>query len=301
MTTWPAIPLALGAALVFAGSSAVKHRSADGQPDVLAGHGGGTVFGLVGRTLRHPLWLLGGFFDIGGIALQATALHIGGIVLVQPLLVTSVAASLATRSLIAHRRLPTRQLGWSVLLVAALVGFVLPLQITGLATAPSADRTPGYVFGGVVLLLVAAAVAVARWSRGGSTAASALGGAAGLLYASAAALITAVTVQLTAGGVLRVLRQDEVYVLVVVAVTAQVLSQISFGAGGLAASAPVATAVDLVASVVLGLVVFDHPLPHSPPLVLASVLSLVLAIVSVFALAASERRPGATRVDLPPV
>lgn len=301
MTTWPAIPLALGAALVFAGSSAVKHRSADGQPDVLAEHGGGSVFGLIGRTLSHPLWLLGAFFDIGGIVLQATALHIGGIVLVQPLLVTSVAASLAVRALISRRRLPTRQLAWAVVLVAALVGFVLPLQVTGIATAPSGDRTPGYVFGGVVLLLVAAAVAVARRSRGGSTAASALGGAAGLLYASAAALITAVSVQLTGGGVLRVLRQDEVYVLVVVAVVAQVLSQISFGAGGLAASAPVATAVDLVASVALGVLVFDHPLPHRAPLVVAAVASLLLAVVAVFALAASERRPGATSVDLPPV
>lgn len=276
--------LALGAATSFAVSSAVKHLSAQHAPDPLAGNPVRGMARLVAYTLRHPLWLLGTGTDVVGLALQVLALHLGGLVLVQPLLVTAVAGSLVLRRRLGRRKQDRRELALALVLVAGLALFEVSIDPRHAANSP-ADRLPAYVLGlvGLLLILTAAAVAVVR--RGGRVATALLGGAGGLLYAAAAALITLVTAQIVHDGLTAPLHRDEIYVLLVVGFVAEVLNQTAFQTGALAISAPASASADLVASVGLGIIVFDQPLPSSPLPILGVAVGAVAVLVTVIALA----------------
>lgn len=276
--------LALGAAACFALSSAVKHMSAEHAPDPLAMGGAAGMATFVFYTLRHPLWLLGIATDVVGLALQVVALHLGGLVLVQPLLVIAVAGTLVLRRALSGHAQHRRELILVSTLVAGLAIFELSIDPRH-AAASSADRLPAYLLGllGVLLVLTASAVAVVR--RGGRVATVLLGAAGGLLYAAAAALLTLVSAQVVHDGLLAPFRRDEVYVLVAVGVAAQVLNQTALQAGTLATVAPAAATADLVSSVVLGVAVFDQPLPTGPLAIVGVAVGAVAVLVTVVALA----------------
>lgn len=282
--TWLAVVLAIGAAASFALSSALKHMSAEHAPDVLDRGLASGLAAFVAYTLRHPLWLLGLATDIVGLALQVVALHFGGLVLVQPLLVIAVAGSLVLRRLLGKRAQHRRELVLALTLVVGLVIFELSIDPRHAASSP-ADRLPAYVLGVVALLLILTAAAVALVRRGGRVATALLSGASGLLYAAAAALITLVSAQVVHDGLLAPLRSDELYVLLAVGLTGQVLNQTAFRAGALAIAAPTSATADLVASVALGIFVFDQPLPGGPLRILGVVAGALTVLVTVVALA----------------
>jgi hypothetical protein len=283
-THWLAVVLALAAAGCFALSSAVKHLSAEHAPDPLTRGVASGIAAFVRYTLRHPLWLLGIATDVVGLALQVVALHLGGLVLVQPLLVTAVAGTLVLRRVLDRRGQHRRELLLAGALVGGLVVFELAIDPSHAAASP-ADRAPAYVLGLVGLLLVLTALAVAVVRRGGRSATALLGGASGLTYAAAAALIALVSSQVVEKGVLAPLRRDEIYVLVAVGLAGQILNQSAFQAGALAIAAPASAVADLVASVVLGILVFDQPLPGGPLRILGVVVGGIAVVVTVVALA----------------
>lgn len=283
-TTALAALLAIGAAASFALSSAVKHLSAAHAPDPLARGAAGGLGAFVTYTLRQPMWLLGTATDVIGLGLQVVALHLGGLVLVQPLLVTAVAGTLVLRRLIGRRTQDRRELVLALVLVAGLVIFELSIDPRHAAASP-ADRAPAYVLGLVGLLLVLTAGAVAFVRRGRRIATAVLGGASGLLYAAAAALITLVSAQVVHDGLLAPFSRDEVYALVAVGLTGEVLNQTAFQTGALAIAAPSSATADLVASVVLGIVVFDQPLPSGALRILGVTAGAIAMLLTVIALA----------------
>lgn len=284
MSGWLAVLCALGSATFFSLSSALKHRSAaapsgDDRASV-------PVTALLRGMVGHRLWRAGIATDVGGLGLQVVGLHLGGLVLVQPILVTAVAGSIVASAWL-ERRQPTRQqLGWALVLVVALGVFLIPLQVRGELRPVSADRAPGYVLGGFGAGAVLLAVTLGRLRGSGRLAAGSLGTATGLLYAGAAALITVIGVQVTRGGIGAVLTSSEIYVLIVLGAVSQVVSQAAFAASGLGASVPIATVVDLLASVVLGVAVFDHPLPHDALALGLAVAALLVACRATLALGA---------------
>ncbi|HEX7353525.1 MAG TPA: DMT family transporter [Mycobacteriales bacterium] len=274
--------LALVAAASFALSSALKHMSAAHAPDPLDRGLASGLRAFVAYTLRHPLWLAGIITDVVGLALQVTALRLGGLVLVQPLLVTAVAETLVLRRVLSGLRQHRTELLLALMLVAGLVSFEACIDPRHAASSP-ADRAPAYVLGLMGLVLVVGALVVAVVRRGGRVATALLGGASGLLYAAAAALITLVVAQVAHDGLVAPFRRDELYVLVAVAVVAQVLNQTAFQAGELAIAAPTSASADLIASVVLGVVVFNQPVPQSPWRLLgvaAGALAVLIAVVT---------------------
>lgn len=276
--------LALGAACFFALSGAVKHLSAEHAPDPLSREAASGMTAFVAYTLRHPLWLAGVAADVFGLALHVLALHLGGLVLVQPLLVTAVAGSLVLRRQLGGYGQHLPELALALLLVAGLASFELSIDPRHAASS-TADRAPGYVLGLIGLLLVLTATAVALLRRGGRVATALLGGAGGLLYAAAAGLITLVTAQVVHDGLWAPLRRDELYVLLACGVAAQVLNQSAFQSGALAVSAPASATTDLIGSVTLGIVVFDQPVPSAWFRLLGVAAGAVIVLVTVVALA----------------
>ena len=120
-----AVLLALGAALAYAAASVLQQREAqrDTGPD---GHGtvGGGVR-LVLRLARRPVWLAGLAADGLGYGLQALALGVGELLVVQPVITSGILFALPLSAWWAGRRLGRAEFAWACILAIGLTVFVL--------------------------------------------------------------------------------------------------------------------------------------------------------------------------------
>ncbi|MDD7966374.1 DMT family transporter [Actinomycetospora lemnae] len=241
--------LAVLAALLFAIASVAQRGAAAAVPDDEARGGR-----LIARLVRSPRWWAGTIGDTGGFVVQAAALGVGALLLVQPLLVTTVLFALPLEARLTGRRIGRPELWWALVLVAALALFV----VVGEPTA-GVDQAPVRVwFPALAALLVALVVAVvAAGRRRGPRRAAMLAVATGLAYGLVAALTKSV-VDLLGDGPIALLTAWETWALVAAAVGGTLLQQAAFGAGPLAASLPAVTVGEPVVAAVLGVVVLGE-------------------------------------------
>ncbi|AXK84972.1 hypothetical protein SAMN05421776_101842 [Nocardia farcinica] len=143
------IVCALAAALLFAVAAVAQQRAAAAVP---AGDS------LVRTLLRSPRWWAGIVGDGGGYGLQVAALALGPVLLVQPLLVTSLVFALPIAARVDHRTVGRRTWAAALLLLAALGCFlVVGAPTSGNPTAPLRDwAVPSAVLLGAVILAVVA-------------------------------------------------------------------------------------------------------------------------------------------------
>ncbi|WP_225825811.1 DMT family transporter [Streptomyces naphthomycinicus] len=204
------------------------------------------------RLLRRPYWLAGTALLALSSLLQAGALAVGSLSLVQPLLAAELLFTLAVGSVVFRRRPDPRT--WLAFL--ALAG---GLALFLLAAAPSPGRTTarpgdwllggGGALGAVVLLVLAA-----RPTRGASRAAL-LGLASAVCFATTAALLKEAVGRLEHGpGAM--FAHWSLYATGAAGLVAFLLLQGALGAGSLTASQPALTLGDALTSVVLGCVLF---------------------------------------------
>lgn len=282
--------LALLAAMLFAVASAAQQRSAATVPDEQAGG-----LRLIRVLVRRPLWWVGTLSDGGGYVAQAAALGFGSLLLVQPLLVTTLLFALPLSARWAGRRLRRADWGWAVLLSVALALFVVIGEPTeGVDTAPLAQWLPTLVVLGV---LVAGCV-VGAAARRGTSRAVLLAVVTGVAYGLAAALTKSV-VSLLDDGVLTVATSWETYVLVIALVGGTLVQQSAFQAGDLGASLPTITVGEPVVAVAIGVVVLSEQLRAGGAewaLIAVLVAGLVVATVQLARSAArTSARPDAVR------
>lgn len=287
MTTLLAVGLALLAAALFAAASVAQHRAAS------AGAGAS----LVGRLARSPLWWVGTFGDTAGFAVQAAALGVGSLLLVQPLLVSTVPLAMAMGARWAGRPVSRVQWGWAVLLVASLAVFVVVGEPTaGVDQAPLRAWLPT----GAVLLSVLAGCVLLAVLRRGTTRALSLGVAAGVAFGVAAALVKAV-VDLLGDGPVAVLTSWQTWALVVVAVGGAAAQQWSYAAGDLSASLPAVTVGEPVTAVVIGLLVLGESVRADGLEWLLIATTVAATVVATVALARSTAHPEGAAAEAPPV
>ncbi len=275
----PVLATGLGSALFFAISSVSKHLSAGDGPDAPR-----LRAGSVGRfalaTVRHPLWLAGTVADLVGLALQVVALHLGGLAIVQPLLLSGLVFAILLRGAV-HRRLPVRQALWAAVIMATLGAF---LALSAGGTAPvhgAVDRVPVVVSAACGLGIVTVAVSSGARARIPSARAAMMGIAAGTMYAATAALIKTVS-GLALKGFVPFVAAWQLYALIVIGVAGLVVGQIAFGAGPMSAALPVASTVDPLLSIVIGVAIYDEKLRLGPghgALLLALLALLCVAVV----------------------
>jgi drug/metabolite transporter (DMT)-like permease len=248
------VAAAIGSAFLFAVSSTVKHisaqrtnRPASGSPRSIAA--------FAAATVTHRFWLAGIGCDVGGLALQIVALHLGSLVLVQPLLLSGLVFALLLRRATGRRHVSGRQLLWSVVLAVSLASF-LALAAQDRA-GNDVDRLPAVWAGVTGVVAVALCVALGRRTASRGGAAALLGTATGLIYAGTAALLKAlsdIAVRHPAG----IFTAWQLYLTVALGAAGLLLNQLAFQAGPLAASLPATATVDPLASIVVGVVVFDE-------------------------------------------
>lgn len=281
--------LALGAALAFGASSALKHASAHEVPDAQSmrpSHIGRFVM----ATVRHRLWLSAVVCDLVGLGLQIFALHLGALALVQPLLVTGLVFALILRWAFGSESFTRRQGFWALLVAVSLAAFLLLAAPHPQGPGPEhLDKGPAIVAGAVGIALVLALIELGRRRREHHQKAALLGIAVGILYAAMAALLKAVT-DVATSGILHIVTSWQLYAFLAAGGSAMLLGQIAFQAGPLSASLPATATVDPLLSIVIGVALYDEQIRHSG--VDGTVLVVILLVVgtSVIQLVRSTER-----------
>ena len=289
-------PAALAAAVAFAVSATLAHRSAGEVPDA-QGLGPRQLLGFVRATLAHPYWLGGIALSTVGLGLHAFALHAGALAVVQPLLVLGVLFALPLQRRLHRERIRRIELLWAFTLVAGLAGFLVVATAGVASTHEAADRGPAIVAGLLAVGAAAVCVLVAR-GRQSATAAALLGVATGIAFAGTATLIKACT-NLLAHSLVALLTSWQLYTLLAAGAVGLLLNQLSFQAGPLSASLPAITVVNPLLAVLLGVTVYDENLRHTPWALTTEAGFLVLFTAAAFALtrhqAAAAQPPHAHR------
>lgn len=246
------IVLALFAALSNASASVLQRRAATDEPE--GGKGVRQALRWLTRVLRRPHWLAGAGLLALSTVLQAAALAVGSLSVVQPLMASELLFTLVVGSVVFRRR-PN---GRTWLAFASLaVGLALFLR----AAEPSPGRstaTPGLwpVTGATLLCAIVVPAVVARPFHGAPRAAL-FGLSSAVAFAATAALLKEVMGRL-AHDPGAVFTQWPPYVTLGSGVVAFLLLQSAFRAGTLTASQPALTLGDALTSVALGWVLFDE-------------------------------------------
>ncbi len=158
--------LALLAALSNASASVLQRRAATEEPE--GGAGVRQAVRWLARVLRRPHWLAGAGLLALSTVLQAFALAVGSLSVVQPLLATELLFTLAVGSLVFRRRPNGRTwLAFAALAIGLAVFLGAAQPSAGRSTAP-AERwlmAGGAVLGLAALLVVAARPVKARPAR----------------------------------------------------------------------------------------------------------------------------------------
>lgn len=293
------IVLSMGSALAFAVSTALKHTSASQVPPAFAG-GDRSLARFVRATLVHPLWCKGIAVDAVGFTLQAVALHVGALAVVQPLLLAGLVFALLFRSRTPGAVRP-RELGCAAVLVATVIG-LLALAGTTQSAHTAVGAVPVLLAGAVGVFIVAVSVVFGRRHRDHRLAGPVLGVAVAIAYAGAAALLKSVTNQI-ARDPTSVLSSWQLYALLAVAATGLLLNQVALQIGRLALTLPTISALDPIVSVALGVLIYHEHLQLGAGRGCALVVLLTLLGAVVLRLAAETpesqdaQQPGPPRVD----
>lgn len=279
--------LALGAAFFIAVGDVIHQRSAREVTDQPVGH-----LTLFLSLLRDRQWWLGSAVAAAGFALQAAALGLGSVLLVQAVLVTSLLFALPISARQSHRRVSRSEWMWAVLLAVAVVVIVTVGNPTAGDSRASLETWLAVI---AVLgpLLALCLMGAQIWS--GPTSAVLLAVVSGALWGLFAILTKAVVGRLDVtswDGVVELLRTPELYAWALVAIAATAMQQASFGAGALTASLPTMTITEPMVACALGVVVLGETLRPGE----AGWFTLIVAVVvMVAAVAALARGEAATR------
>jgi drug/metabolite transporter (DMT)-like permease len=259
-----AIGSALLAALFAAVGIVVRQRAIHAGANDPADAGA-----IVTSWIRQPSWWLGTVGAIGGYVFQALALAHGSLLLVQPLLVSSLLFVLPLGARFSNQHVRARDWYWALLLTAALTVFVLvgqPREGHYRAPVPAWSVALGTSVP-VVIVCVLAARRVAGRPR-----AMLLAGAVAVLLGMVAVLTKVSTHHLAVHGWHGLLSVPAPYLLVALAVTVTVLQQSAFHAGALQASVPIMLVGEPVVAVLLGVVILgEHLVVHGAGTVILAV------------------------------
>jgi hypothetical protein len=284
-------PVALVAAASFAIAIPLEHRAADSVPGGGGGLGPRQIGAVVRATVRSRWWLTGMSLHTLGLGVHALALYLGGLAVVQPLLVANLLFALPINRRLRREQVKPVELGWAAVLVVSLAGFLV-LATAGVPSGiQAADRGPA-VAAGALTSVVSVLLVLAAHRAGRSAAATLLGVATGVLFAVTASLLKECTGLLVQGpGGL--IAGWQFYALVVVGLTGLLLNQLAYQAGPLSASLPAITVVNPLVSILLGVLVFDENLRHTAPAILGEVVFLGMLALAAVNLSRLEQLPAA--------
>lgn len=281
-----ALLVATCSATGFALSTSLQHVAAGNTPHTTQG-----THRLLAHLARRPWWVLGQVIAVVAFALHALALHLGTLVVVQPVVVSGIVLAVPLRAAL-ERRLPSRsELGTVSLTAAGLALFLLAAQ-------PTAGHAPTSLWlSGALTVLGGAAAVVAAWGasrcRTGERAALWFGVASGVLFGLVASLVKLTTTLSGAAAgsgshPFAFLGLWSTWAVLVTGLSGVALNQRAYRAARLSASMPVLNIVDVAVAVAFGVAVFGEVPAHSPLAVLGQVVALTCVAVGLRRLSGTD-------------
>ncbi len=213
-----AVILAFAAALLFALGTVLQQKGTLAEPadsnmraDFLA------------RLALQPVWLAGVVVVIAGFGMQAWALGIGRLIVVQPIQVTSVVFTLPLGMWLTAQIVTRREVAGAVMVTAGLIAFVAFADTTG-----GRDDAPGgeWLIAGAICVGVSVVLLVTTLRSRPAIRAAAVGSASGILFGLSAAL-TVPAVDDWGGSVTAFVTDWHIYALLLVSLAAFWLTQIA--------------------------------------------------------------------------
>jgi drug/metabolite transporter (DMT)-like permease len=274
------VSLALVAALLFAFGTVLQQKEAQEVSDDDA-----RKAGFLLRLARRPVWLAGMAADGIGYGAQAAALGIGRIVVVQPLLATTVVFALPLGARILGQPIRRREVLAALAVTAGLGVFLVVADPQG--GREDATTAAWFASFGVAAAVCVPLVLAGRRASTPAMKATLLGIATGVLWGLSAGLTKAVVEDLDEG-VLSLLGDWHLYALAVVGWASLTLAQASLQAGALAPAVATQAALDPIASVLLGTLAFEETLHHGALGVAGSLAGFVAMVGGIVVLASAQ-------------
>ena len=274
-----AVALALAAAASFAISSALQQGEARKAPPNES-----LSWRLIADLLRRKNWLAGLGCVVLGFGLQAVALDLAPIALVEPILATELLFAIPlARHLHHHRRMGRRE--W---IGAAAVAGGVALFLT-ISSPKGGNPEPGMLKWSTmclpVIILAGCAIAIARGPETPRRA-TLLAGAAGLIFA-VQALMTQSLVVLWERGFVHALSSWQPYALAVVGAVGFTVAQSAYQSGPLSLSLPIIDALEPSGSVILASLTFGQALSLSDEGLGLECLGALVALIGIVLLGRS--------------
>lgn len=247
-----AVPCALGAAAAFAVANVEQMRAARRAE---APEGVSTT--LLVRLVRDRQWLIGFGASVAGYLLQAIALYLAPVVLVQPLIVTELLFALPLAAALAGRRLALREWIGALVVAGGITSFLVVGNPTGDSTHMSVAMTVGISIGvaAVVGVLVLFSETIHRRPM---LRASALAAAASICFGMLSVMTKVVSHEFQHDK-LAALLHGQPYLMAVAALTGLLLAQTAFRIAPLSVSLPLIDIGEpLVASLLAVLALNEH-------------------------------------------
>jgi drug/metabolite transporter (DMT)-like permease len=278
--------LALVAALLFALAATLQQKGALDLPELSLRHPE-SVIRLAGQTT----WLMGTVALLCGYAFQAAALDRGRLVIIQPLLVTTILFALPLGYLLTHQHVGRRE-------VLGAAAIVLGLTVFAIAGDPAGGRenAPGveWAVAIVVVAVLCAALLLSAGHGNASRRAAVYGAAAGLLFGLSASL-TKPAVEYLHDGIGAVLSHWELYALLIAGAAGFVLQQVSLGTGRLAPAVATVSVVNPVVCIVLGSLLLDERFSRPAWHVVVALGGLALALAGAVLISFAREASGHER------
>ncbi|MDR2985181.1 MAG: DMT family transporter [Nocardiopsaceae bacterium] len=277
-----AIALAATAAATFAVANVVQQRVAASLQSAAAFDGA-----LLLRLIRRPLWVAGLAAVAVSLALQATALDLGRLVVIEPVLASSLLFALALGAWADHRRM--RPVEW----LAALATFAGLVVFLSVARPSGGEPTAApSLLGLAALAAVAAAVISGLLATRMSPLRRALTlGVGGGIAAGVTDALTKTVAALFGAHQLGALADARPYLLVFIGLLTYTMQQNGYRAAGLAAFLPVFSVLDPAVGSLLGIVLYHEHLGGGAWRIAAEVAAVLAATWGISQLARSTAKP----------
>ena len=275
--------IALAAAVCFAFANVLQQQVACRLPTTVA-----FDTCVLFRLARRPLWLVGLAAIVVSISLQAAALGMGRLVVIEPVLASSLLVALALSARAEHNRMRPGE--WAAA-IATFVGLAAFLA----ASEPSGGRpTAGTLELGLAAAgaLAAAAIATLIAVRLSAVRRALVLGVGGGVAAGVTDALTKSVAFLAGARQLGVFGDFRLYLLVLVGLLAYTMQQNGYRAAGLAAFLPAFAVLDPAVGSVLGLTIYHEKIGDDPVRVVIEAVSVIAATWGIARLARSSAARG---------
>jgi drug/metabolite transporter (DMT)-like permease len=283
------VVVSLLASVCFSTSNLLEKRAVDAMSDISVV----STRGMLAKLSRSPVWLIGFVVGVVAAGLMVLGYEFAPIAVVQTIFGAGLLLIVTASHVYLHESMDRRE--WIGLAVITVAVVLVSVTLTSAATpgVGGSLRSVMWASGATILVAFAAYGALERAHVGDAS--LRFGAASGLLYGVAALQTKSVAVLLHHDGIVhgvgRAFSTAYPYVFLVASLLGLIVFQRGLQRSRISVLVPLTNVVASVYVVVVGMVVFDEPLPSNAVLATLRLIGFALALVGNWLLAVGPLAP----------